>query len=403
MRNILADSDDNNFEIKNYKFNPVFKEKIKPQNTNKNDKNKKGNNNYDYLPNKKIYENAIPSISDSSIHDNVMSPKGQIPTPNKQKSNTQKFQNTFNNKDQYLKQEEDLNILRNNYKEKINLLEQEYNKKLLKMEEKNNQLIENIKELYKNKINEIKNQMGQNLNKINKQNLDLINEIRIIRANSIPLQEHYEKLNDLNNKWEEKFKNYRKSYENKYKQISAKIETELPLDKIFNEITSSTTSENLLNMIKLIELRNKIGYYSFILNLQDKYNEDYERFDEINKERIKNLKKYAIQRFDDIIKDEGKGDNNMWKKNSGNLSKLEIDKNFLKKSEIVNYESYLKNDNDKSGINNLDGNNNANLSISKSISITQDKFSSDLESFNFNDDSIPNKDIQVLSPPEMIK
>ena len=403
MRNILADSDDNNFEIKNYKFNPVFKEKIKPQNTNKNDKNKKGNNNYDYLPNKKIYENAIPSISDSSIHDNVMSPKGQIPTLNKQKSNTQKFQNTFNNKDQYLKQEEDLNILRNNYKEKINLLEQEYNKKLLKMEEKNNQLIENIKELYKNKINEIKNQMGQNLNKINKQNLDLINEIRIIRANSIPLQEHYEKLNDLNNKWEEKFKNYRKSYENKYKQISAKIETELPLDKIFNEITSSTTSENLLNMIKLIELRNKIGYYSFILNLQDKYNEDYERFDEINKERMRNLKKYAIQRFDDIIKDEGKGDNNMWKKNNGNLSKLEIDKNFLKKSEIVNYESYLKNDNDKSGINNLDGNNNANLSISKSISITQDKFSSDLESFNFNDDSIPNKDIQVLSPPEMIK
>jgi len=271
------------------------------------------------------------------------------------------------------------------------------------MEEKNNQLIENIKELYKNKINEIKNQMGQNLNKINKQNLDLINEIRIIRANSIPLQEHYEKLNDLNNKWEEKFKNYRKSYENKYKQISAKIETELPLDKIFNEITSSTTSENLLNMIKLIELRNKIGYYSFILNLQDKYNEDYERFDEINKERMRNLKKYAIQRFDDIIKDEGKGDNNMWKKNNGNLSKLEIDKNFLKKSEIVNYESYLKNDNDKSGINNLDGNNNANLSISKSISITQDKFSSDLESFNFNDDSIPNKDIQVLSPPEMIK
>lgn len=403
MRNILADSDDNNFEIKKYKFNPVFKEKVKPQSTEKNDKNKKDKNNYEYIPNKKIYENAIPSISDSSIHDNVMSPKGQMPTLNKQKSNTQKFQNTFNNKDQYLKQEEDLNILRNNYKEKINLLEQEYNKKLLKMEEKNNQLIENIKELYKNKINEIKNQMGQNLNKINKQNLDLINEIRIIRANSIPLQEHYEKLNDLNNKWEEKFKNYRKTYENKYKQISAKIENELPLDKIFNEITSTTTSENLLKMIKLIELRNKIGYYSFILNLQDKYNEDYERFDEINKEKIRNLKKYAIQRFDDIIKDEGKGDNNFGKKYSGNISKLEIDKNFLKKSEIVNYESYLKNDNDKSGINNLDGNNNANLSVSKSISITQDKFSSDLESFNFNDDSIPNKDIQVLSPPEMIK
>ena len=77
------------------------------------------------------------------------------------------------------------------------------------------------------------------------------------------------------------------------------------------------------------------------------------------------------------------------------------EKNPLKKSEIVNYESYLRDD--KSGINNADGNHNNNLNNSKSISISQDRFSSDLESFNFNDDSIPNKDIQVLSPPEIIK
>ncbi len=233
--------------------------------------------------------------------------------------------------------------------------------------------------------------MGQNLNKINKQNLELLNEIRILRTKSIPLQEHNEKLNDLNNKWEEKFRNYKKNYENKYKQISTKIENELPLDKIFDEINSSSTPDNLLKMIKLIELRNKIGYYSFILNLQEKYNEEYERFDEINKEKLKNLKKYAIQRFDDIIKDE-KGEKNYTKKYSG--SKLDLEKNYMKKSEIVNYES---------GMNNNEGNNNVNLSISKSLSITQEKYSSDLESFNFNDDSIPNKDIQVLSPPEMIK
>jgi hypothetical protein len=242
--------------------------------------------------------------------------------------------------------------------------------------------------------------MNQNLNKINKQNLDLLNEIRNLRTNSIPLQEHYEKLNDLNNKWEEKFKNYRKNYENKYKQISKKIENELPLDKIFNEINASLTSDNLMKMIKLIELRNKIGYFSFILNLQDKYNEDYERFDEINKEKIRNLKKYAIQRFDSIFKE--KEDKNFGKKNTGALSNLELDKTYLKKSDLVNYESYLKNENEKDGINNIDGNN-VNLSVSKSISAAQDKYSSDLESFNFNDDSVPNKDIQVLSPPELIK
>ena len=385
MKNNLADSDDNPFEIKKLKFNPVFKEKTKQQNDELLKRNIFNN-----IPHKKVYENIVPSISDSSVPDNAMITVGSIPTLNKQKSNiTQNSQPSFN-KDQNLNIE-DINILRNNYKEKINLLEQDFNKKLLKMEEKNKQLIEAIKELYNKKINEIKNQMGQNLNKINKQNLELLNEIRILRTKSIPLQEHNEKLNDLNNKWEEKFRNYKKNYENKYKQISMKIENELPLDKIFDEINSSSTPDNLLKMIKLIELRNKIGYYSFILNLQEKYNEEYERFDEINKEKLKNLKKYAIQRFDDIIKDE-KGEKNYTKKYSG--SKLDLEKNYMKKSEIVNYES---------GMNNNEGNNNVNLSISKSLSITQEKYSSDLESFNFNDDSIPNKDIQVLSPPEMIK
>ena len=395
MKNILGDSDDNNFEMKKYKFNPIFKDKSKLPN---NDKNKKQQNNYEYIPNKKLSENDIPSISDNSTPKNTLGQIGAFPTLNKQKANSQRIQ-TLNDKVEYTKKEDDINILRNNYTEKINLLEQDYHKKLLKIEEKNKQLIENIKEIYDNKINEIRNQMVQHLSKINRQNLDLLNEIRTMRTNYIPLQEHYEKVNDLNIKWEEKFKNYKKNYENKYKQISMKIENELPLDKIFTEINTSLTPENLLKMIKLIELRNKIGYYSFILNLQEKYNEDYEKFDEINKEKIRNLKKYSIQRFDDIIKDDRK---NIIKLNSGNQNNFDYDKNILKKSEIVNYESNIK-DIDKSGINNIDGNHIINLNISKSISITQDKFSSELESFNFNDDSIPNKNIQVLSPPEMIK
>ena len=400
MRNKYNENDDNNFEIKNYKFNPVFIDKTKQQNNDKIDNNKKDKS-YENIPNKKIYENPIPSLNDSfSPPMNTMGPPGAVPTLNKQKN----YPSSFNGKEQYLlRKDEDINTLRNNYKDKVNLLEQDYNKKILKMEEKNKQMIENIKELYNNKLNEVKSQMGQYLNKLNKQNLDLLNEIRTLRTNSIPLQDHYEKLNDLNIKWEEKFKNYKKNYENKFKQIAAKIETELPLDKILAEINTSLTPENLLKMIKLIELKNKIGYYTFILNLQEKYNDDYEQFDEINKEKIRNLKKYAMQRFDDIIKDDVKIDKNYIKKNSDNLSKYDGDKSNLKKSEIVNYESFLRNDNDKSGINNIDGNINNNLNISKSISISQDKFSSDLESFNFNDDSIPNKNIQVLSPPELIK
>ena len=393
MKNNLMESDDNNFEIKKYKFNPVFKDKFTQPNTIQNTiQNENINKNTEYTQSKKFQENNISSDSISKPN-NTIGPTSAVPTLNKPKNDPL----SFNNKDKYLillKQEEDMNILRNNYKEKISLLEQDYNKKLMKIEEKNKQLIESIKELYNNKIKEIQEQANQHLNKVNKHNLELLNELRILSTNTIPLQEHLEKINDLNNKWEEKYKNLKKNYENKFKQIAKKIETELPLDKVFEEINNSLSPDNLIKMIKLIELRNKIGYYSFILNLQEKYNEDYEKLEEVNKVKIRNLKKFVNERFDDIIKD---------KENENNKNNVRKFSDNIKKSDIVNYDSYV----DKSGINveqNHGGlNNNNNINVSKSNSINQEKLSSDLDSFNFNDDSIPNKDIQVLSPPDLIK
>ena len=116
MNNKLQDSDDNNFEIKNYKFNPKFKTKTNSQNN----KNTKYQRNDENIPNKKIFENAIPSMTDTiSPPNNTLGPTGSVPTLNKQKSNSQRIQ-TYQN----LKQSDDINILRNNYKEKIALLEQ---------------------------------------------------------------------------------------------------------------------------------------------------------------------------------------------------------------------------------------------------------------------------------------
>ena len=390
MKNKLMESDDNNFDIKKYQFNPVFKDKFSHQSSEKTEIQVK---NTDYNQNKKFQEYTA-SLESLSKPINTIGPTSAVPTLNKPKNDI----TSFNNKDKYLillKQEEDMNILRNNYKEKMSLLEQDYNKKLLKMEENNKKLIESIKGLYDNKTKEIQAQTNQHLNDVNKRNLELLNELRMLRTNTIPLREHYEKINEINNKWEEKFKTFKKNYENKYKQISKKIEEELPLDKVFEEINASLTPENLIKTIKLIELRNKIGYYSFILNLQEKYNEDYEKFEEVNKEKIKNLKKYVNQRFDDIIKEKENESNN-----KNNVRKYSD--NNMKKSDIVNYDSF----NDKSGINleqnHINNNiNNININVSKSNSINQEKLSSDLESFNFNDDSIPNKDIQVLAPPDL--
>ena len=374
--------EDNNFEMRNYKFNPSLTEKDKKLNTNKfinTDKATTENSRKitsDLPYNKKQKETSIPTVTDSTTHYNNSTFPVTLTLNRPTNKNNLQLEQKYN---------DEINLLKKNYKDKVNMLEEEYNKQINKMKDYNLQLIDNIKNIYEKKLYEIKNQYDDHLSKINKQNLELLNEIRNLRANSISLQEHAIKIEENNLKWDEKFKNLKKEYENKFKQIAIKIENELPLDKIFAEINSELTPDNLMKMIKLIELRNKIGYYSFILKLNENYCEDYEKFDEVNKKNIHNLKKYAIERFDNILKT----NNN----NNENINK----ENILKKSEIVNYESNTRND----GPNNM--NNFNNLSMSKSLSITQEKFSSDLESFNFNDDNIPNKEIQVLTPPEIIK
>ena len=65
MKNHLGDSDDNNFEIKNYKFNPQFKNKTKNQINENIDRNKIIKKYNEYIPNKKNYENAIPSMTNT--------------------------------------------------------------------------------------------------------------------------------------------------------------------------------------------------------------------------------------------------------------------------------------------------------------------------------------------------
>ena len=117
--------------------------------------------------------------------------------------------------------------------------------------------------------------------------------------------------------------------------------------------------------------------------------------------------KTIIGSFDDICKEieyqVNKKENDDFKMQNAIVYDRKYSDN-IKKSDIVNYDSLI----DKSGLN-IEQNhgginkNNNNINLSKSNSINQEKLSSDLESFNFNDDSIPNKDIQVLSPPDLIK
>ena len=113
MKNNLMESDDNNLEIKKYKFNPVFKDKFTQPNTIQNTlQNENNNKNTEYTQNKKLQECNMTSESVSKPN-NTIGPTSSVPTLNKQKKDPL----SFNNKDKYLillKQEEDKNILRNN-------------------------------------------------------------------------------------------------------------------------------------------------------------------------------------------------------------------------------------------------------------------------------------------------
>ena len=146
-------SDDNNFYIKNINSIQFSKIIILNKSTKKNENQIK---NTDHNHSKKFQEyNVLPEYLSKS--NNIIGTTSAVPILNKPKNGLV----SFNNKDKYsilLKQEENMNILRNYYKEKISLLEQDYNKKLLKIEEKNKQLIGNVKNLYNNEIIEIKHQ-----------------------------------------------------------------------------------------------------------------------------------------------------------------------------------------------------------------------------------------------------
>ena len=390
------------FDISKLNFNPM---KIKKNSKEKNKTipqitNQIIDSNDQINTNKKIIDNIPTQIKLSGIHNN-----------NLIEINKQLEQELINKK-------EEIQNLKKNYKAKVSLIESDNQKNILQIEEKYKDLIRTLNNTFETKTLEIKSQYNSNIEKINQQYLNLLNEVRNLRANSISLQSHYEKINEIKNYWEKKFKQLKDDYENKFKSISNKIEKNLPLDDLFQDIKNKIDISNLNQMINIIKLKNKINYSNYILELANNFNENCQKINKQNIDKINNLKLYTNQKFNQLLNNDYKklntlnsiNTNNNDSKRINNLSNNNtniintgnnnnIFNSYYKKSELVNYGSISKND---ISINKskLDDNN---LSISKSISNIQEKFSSDLESFNFNDDSIPNKDIQIINPPELIK
>ena len=312
--------------------------------------------------------------------------------------------------EELIKKREEIQKLKKNYKTKVSLIESDNQKNISQMEEKYKDLIRTLNNTYEAKTAEIKSQYNLNIAKINQQYLNLLNEVRNLRANSISLQIHYEKINEIKNYWEKKFKKLEQDYENKFQSISSKLDKNLPLDDLFKDIKNKIDINNLNQIIKIIKLKNQINYSNYILELSNNFNINCQKLNIENNEKINNLKSYVIQKFNHLFKDDSNKKfinnsendlNNHIGNNKDNINKviLNNESNYNKKSDIVNFGSISKNDIslNKSKI---DDNN---LSLSKTISGIQEKFSSDFESFNFNDDSIPSKEIQILNPPELIK
>ena len=390
------------FDISKLNFNPM---KIKKNSKEKNHSipqtpNQTIDSNEQINTNKKIIENIPSQIKLSGIHNN-----------NLIEINKQLEQELINKK-------EEIQNLKKNYKAKVSLIESDNQKNIFQIEEKYKDLIRTLNSTFESKTLEIKSQYNSNIEKINQQYLKLLNEVRNLRANSISLQSHYEKINEIKNYWEKKFNQLKDDYENKFQSISNKLEKNIPLDELFQEVKNKIDISNLNQMINIIKLKNKINYSNYILELANNFNDNCQKLNKENIDKINNLKYYTNQKFNQLLNNDYKKFNTLNSNNTNNNDSKKINNlsnnntniintgnnnnifnSYYKKSEIVNYGSISKNDISMNK-SKLDDNN---LSISKSISNIQEKFSSDLESFNFNDYSIPNKDIQIINPPELIK
>lgn len=299
---------------------------------------------------------------------------------------------------------DEIKKIKRNFKDKLSIVEIENKKNIEKIEEKYKELVNKISENCEKKIEEIKVQYNQNISKINQQYLEILNEIRTMRTNTISLSNYYDKINELNTIWEKKLKKLQEDYEIKFKQISSKINENFSIEKVegYNQ------EKDMLSMLSKIKAKHKISYYSYILELQKKYNEFYRKLSIDKNEKLENFKASIIKKFNSLLGISANNDNNLINLNTNSIKNDNINTNpnlytndHRKKSELVNY--------DTSKLNKLTN------SIRKTpyegetytnnigtVSKAQDRFSSDFESFNFNEDSLPNKDIQILSPPELI-
>lgn len=308
---------------------------------------------------------------------------------------------------------EEIKTLKSNFKDKVALMEQENKKNIESIEAKYSELIQQINKNCEHKISEIKEQYNKNISKINQQYLDILNEILNLRANTISLSTHYAKINEINGNYEKKIKEMKDEFDNKLRQISLKLNDNFSLENYNVEQIKNPDDLEMIKFISKIKLQQKIGYYTYILDLQKKYEEMQKELKGENIDKLENLKQYTIKKFDSLIGITEQSSNTNTNHGSNKNENFFLTNNLTnnnntiearKKSEIVNYDTTklnipIGNKNPVSARRNnydIDSNNNM-------VSKNQDKFSSGFSSFNFNEDSIPNREIQVLSPPEVIQ
>ena len=300
---------------------------------------------------------------------------------------------------------DEIKKIKRNFKDKLSIVEIENKKNIEKIEEKYKELVIKISENCEKKIEEIKVQYNQNISKINQQYLEILNEIRTMRTNTISLSNYYDKINELNTIWEKKLKKLQEDYEIKFKQISSKINENFSIEKVegYNQ------EKDMLSMLSKIKAKHKISYYSYILELQKKYNEFYRKLSIDKNEKLENFKASIIKKFNSLLGISANNDNNLINLNTNSIKNDNINTNpnlytndHRKKSELVNYDTSKLNKLTNS-IRRTPYEGETYTNNIGTVSKAQDRFSSDFESFNFNEDSLPNKDIQILSPPELIK
>ena len=278
--------------------------------------------NFSYTPNNLGVRGFINRSSDNQSDDTDKFDKKAEYSLAENLSDVKIHKNIVKNLETELQEKnEEINILKKNFREKINNLEIENKKILDNIEKENKVCTEKINQNFENLKIELNYQTSQK-NFQSEETLNrLMADLKMTKNNNISIHVYNSKLSEISNNWSENFSRLKKSYEksmtenfqlherNEYKELIERMKfldkykdkIKLQLQKEIEKNKFLLTSEEALNdiiMLKLLEVESSHlkEYSEMQIEFERSLNENCYKY----KEKLSKIKEFAIKRFREV-------------------------------------------------------------------------------------------------------